>query len=100
MRNFIFTMYIIFKATMVLGYLWVLVEMFQYYLAPLIAMYGFWPLIGTLAMYTALSFVFSFLFFLTPAPKKPQATFKSPSWSTPKEYQDYLDSITTEQIHD
>lgn len=49
-----------------------------YMFAPLIAAYGFWPLIGTLSLFTIGANVTSFAYFFTTKPTKAQATPRPP----------------------
>ena len=100
MKHIPLILFISIKALLLAAYIWTLVFMWQFSITPLLELHGIWTFWGTVTFMSFAGFILSFAFFWMPKPKPPQATLKSPSWSNPKDYQDYLDSITTEHIHD
>lgn len=70
------TLYIAFKASLVVAYFYTIVLMYQYSLAPLIAMYGFWNFFGYITFLSFCGFVTIFAFIFIQLPKAPQATYK------------------------
>jgi hypothetical protein len=74
--NILLGLYITFKTGLVAAYFYIVVLMYQYSLAPLIAMYGFWNFFGHITFLTFCGFVTCFTFAFVRLPKQPQATYK------------------------
>jgi len=90
MKHIPLILFISIKCALLIAYIYTVVFMWQFSISPLIALYGAWTFWSTIAFMSFCGFILSFAFFWMPRPHKPQATLKSPSWSTPKDYQDYL----------
>ena len=90
--------YYFIKTTALMIYLITAIYCWWFMFAPVIALHGFWKMLGIILSTFAICFITSYIFFLT---RKPQATHKKPSWTTKEEYQEYFDSINVSgDIHD
>jgi len=92
-------MYLLTKTFFVSIYLICICYNAWFYLAPVIATHGIPKMIAVFLITTLITGLCTFGFLTTNKPNKPQATPKS--WANPKDYQDYLDTISpTGDIHD
>ena len=101
MKHIPLILFILVKLSLLAAYIWTFIFMWHFSITPLLELHGIWTFWSTITLMSFAGFVLSFAFFWMPRPRKPQATLKHPSWSTRKDYQDYLDSISpTGDLHD
>jgi hypothetical protein len=89
--------YYFIKTAMLITYSITAIYCWWFFLAPVIAMYGWGRMLVVFIGTFFICMATSFMFFAT---RKPQATHKSPSWTSEQAYQAYLNSLTTETIDD
>ena len=89
--------YYLTKTLLLTAYLSAAVYSMWFWIAPVLQMHGLWRMLFVFIGTFIICFLTSFMFFST---HKPQATPKQPSFTDDREYQDYLNSLTSETIND
>ena len=89
--------YYLTKTTLLIIYLSTAIYAMWFWIAPVYQMHGLLRMLFVFIGTFIICFLTSFMFFST---RKPQATPKQPSFTDDSEYQDYVNSITSETIHD